>query len=242
MLLHSPDPFSLFAFNRRGWPARLVQYNMATIGEREALLTKRGDVETGVVKEKVVHVQSVGRETTLSGYLYGDTNFYIRSSAQYFRDRKLTTYIYFYYMQYVYLVVFIVSCLSPLSFILALIMTAINILFLVFYSQHLYVNIKTMVPCVLKQPTLPDRNMTTNNDHLEITAAEFSLTYAQYREHGIGVLSADGGTVQIQVFRERAMQKMRLCVVLSTVSFFVCVAMLIYCNLSAVILIHQSRT
>ena len=67
------------------------------------------------------------------------------------------------YMQSVCLVVFIVSCLSPLSFILALIMTAINIIFLVFYSQHLYVNIKTMLrsPCVLRQPTLPDRDMTS---------------------------------------------------------------------------------
>ena len=78
---------------------------MATVGETEVLVTKRGDVESGVLKENVVHVQSVGKETKSSGYLYGDTNFYIRNSAQYFRDRKLTTYIYFYYMQYVYLVV-----------------------------------------------------------------------------------------------------------------------------------------
>ena len=213
---------------------------MATVGETEVLVTKTGDVETGVLKENVVHVQSVGKETKLSGYLYGDTNFYIRCSAQYFRNRKFTTYVYFYYMQYVYLVVFIVSCLSPLSFILALIMTAINIIFLVFYSQHLYVNIKTMFPCVLRQPTLPDRDMTTNNDHLKITFAEFSLTYAQHKEHGVGVVSADGETVSIQVFRESAMCKMKLCVVLSSLSFFVCIVMLIYCNLSAVILIHEA--
>ena len=148
---------------------------MATVGETEIVVTKKRDVEAGVVKENVVHVQSVGKEIKLSGYLYGDTNFYIRSSAQYFRHRKLTTYIYFYYMQYVYLVIFIVSCLSPLSFIIVLIMTAVNIIFLIFYSQHLYANIKTMT-YVLKQPTLPDRDMTTNNDHLEITFAEFSLT------------------------------------------------------------------
>ena len=148
---------------------------MATVGETEVLVTKRGDVETGVLKENVVHVKSVGKKTQSSGYLYGDPNSYIRSSAQYFRRRKLTTYIYFYYIQYVYLVVFIVSCLSPLSFILALIMTAVNIIFLIFYSQHLYVNIKTM-PYVLKQPTLPDRDMTTNSAHLKIKFAEFSLT------------------------------------------------------------------
>ena len=118
-------------------------------------------------------------------------------------------------------------------------MTAVNIIFLIFYSQHLYVNIKTM-SYVLKQPTLPDRDMTTNNDHLEITFAEFSLTYAQYKEHGVGVVSADGETIKIQVFRESAIVKIKLCVVLSTVSFFVCIAMLIYCNLSAVILIYKS--
>lgn len=95
---------------------------MATVGETEIVVTKKRDVEAGVVKENVVHVQSVGKEIKLSGYLYGDTNFYIRSSAHYFHDRKLTVYIHFYYMQYVYLVIFIVSCLSPLSFILALIL------------------------------------------------------------------------------------------------------------------------
>ena len=213
---------------------------MATVGETEVLVEKRGDIETGVLKENVVHVQRVGKGTKPSGYLYGDTNFYIRSSAQYFPDRKLTTYIYFYYMQYVYLVVFIVSCPSPLSFILALIMTAVNIIFLIFYSQHLYVNMKTMFPCVLKQPTMPNRDMTVDNAHLEITFAEFSLSYARYQEHGFGVISADRKTVEIQVFRERAMVKMKLCVVLSTLSFFVCIVMLIYCNLSAVILIHKS--
>ena len=213
---------------------------MATVEETEVLVTKRGEVETGVVKENIVHVQSLGKEAKLSGFLYGDTNFYIRSSARYFPNQKLTTYIYFYYMQYVYLVVFIVSCLSPLSFILALIMTAINIVFLIFYSQHLYVNIKTMIPHVLKQPTLPDRKMTTSNDHLKITFAEFSLTYAQYKDHGVGVVSADGETVKLQVFQESAMVKMKLCVVLSTVSFFVCIGMLIYCNLCAVILIHKA--
>ena len=36
------------------------------------------------------------------------------------------------------------------------------------------------------------------------------------------------------------MCKMKLCVVLSSVSFFVCIVMLIYCNLSAVILIHEA--
>ena len=36
---------------------------MATVGETEVLVTKRGDVETGVLKENVFHVQSVGKET-----------------------------------------------------------------------------------------------------------------------------------------------------------------------------------
>ena len=61
---------------------------MATVGETEVLVTKTGDVETGVLKENVVHVQSIGKETKLSGYLYGDANFYIRCSAQYFRNRR----------------------------------------------------------------------------------------------------------------------------------------------------------
>lgn len=211
---------------------------MATIGEREALVSKTGDVETGVVKERLVQVQRVGRHVNLPGNLYGDTNFYIRNSANYVGDRKLTTYIYFYYMQYVYLVVFLVGCLSPLNFILAVFMTAINVIFLLFYSQHLYVNIKTM-RYVLRQPTLPDSKLNTNNAHLKITMAEFSLMYAQTREQGIGIVSADGGTVQIQVFRESAMLRMKICVVISTISFFASTVMVLYCNLWAIIAPRQ---
>ena len=211
---------------------------MATIGEGEALLTKKGDVETGVIKGRFLDVQTVGRHTNLPGNLYGDTNFYIRNSADYVGGRKLTTYIYFYYMQYVYFVVFLVSCLSPLSFILAVFMTGINVVFLLFYSQHLYVNIRTMY-YVLQQPTLPDNELSTNNAHVKITQEEFSLTYAQTKEHGIGFVSADRGTVQMQVFRESAMVRMKICVVISTLSFIVTVVMVIYCNLCAVILRHQ---
>ena len=211
---------------------------MATIEEREALLTNKGDVEAGVLKERVVHVQNVGTLASLPGNLYGDTNFYIRSSARYVGDRKLTTYIYFYYMQYVYFFVFLVSCLSPLNFVLAVIMTAINVVFLLFYSQHLYVNIKTM-RYVLKQPTVPDNKLPTKNAHLKITMAEFSLTYAQTKECGIGIVSADGGSVQIQFFGESTMLRMKVCVIISTISFFVSTVMVLYCNLWAIIAPQQ---
>ena len=207
---------------------------MAAIEEREALLTNQGDVEAGVLKERVVRVQNVGRSVSLPGNIYGDTNFYIRNSARYVGGRKLTTYVYFYYMQYIYFVVFLVSCLSPLNFILAVFMTAINVVFLLFYSQHLYVNIKTM-RYVLRQPTMPDNKLPSKNAHIKITMAEFSLTYAQTREYGIGIVSADGDSVQIQFFRESTMLRMKLCVILSTISFFASTVMILYCNLWAII-------
>ena len=103
---------------------------MATNEEKEAILTKPDDVETGVLKWRGAQIVNVGKRTNLPGNLYGDTNFYIRNSAQYVGDRKLSTYIYFYYMQYIYFVVFLVSCFSPLNFILAVIMTIINVVFL----------------------------------------------------------------------------------------------------------------
>ena len=207
---------------------------MATIEEQQAILTKQDDMEAGVLKWRGVQVENVGRQTDLPGNLYGDTNFYIRSSAQYVGDRKLTTYVYFYYMQYVYFVVFLVSCLSPLSFILAVFMTIINVVFLLFYSQHLYVNIKTM-RYVLRQPTMPDNKLPTKNAHYKITMAEFSLAYAQTKECGIGIVSADGDSVQIQVFQESAMLRMKLCVIISTISFLVSTVMVLYCNLWAII-------
>ena len=104
-------------------------------------------------------------------------------------------------MQYINFVVFLVSCLSPLNFILAVFMTVTNVVFLLFYSQHLYVNIKTMC-YVVRQPPLPDNKLPIKkfNAHYKITMAEFSLAYAQTRECGIGIVSADGDSVQIQFF------------------------------------------
>lgn len=211
---------------------------MATNEEKEAILTKPDNVEAGVLKWRGVQVENVGKRTNLPGNLYGDTNFYIRSSAQYVGDRKLSTYIYFYYMQYIYFVVFLVSCLSPLNFILAVFMMVINVFFLLFYSQHLYVNIKTM-RYVLRQPTLPDNKLPTKNAHYKITMAEFSLAYAQTREYGIGIVSADGDSVQIQFFKESTMLRMKVCVIISTISFFVSTVMVLYCNLWSIIAPRQ---
>ena len=211
---------------------------MATIEEQEAILTKQDDVEAGVLKWRGVQVENVGRWTNLPGNLYGDTNFYIRNSARYVGNRKLSTYVYFYYMQYIFFVVFLVSCLSPLNFILAVFMTIINVVFLLFYSQHLYVNIKTM-RYVLRQPTMPDNKLPTKNAHYKITMAEFSLAYAQTKECGIGIVSADGDSVQIQVFQESTMLRMKLCVIISTISFFVSTVMVLYCNLWAIIAPRQ---
>ena len=195
-------------------------------------------MEAGVLKWRGVQVENVGRWTNLPGNLYGDTNFHIRNSARYVGDRKLTTYVYFYYMQYIFFVVFLVSCLSPLNFILAVFMTIINVVFLLFYSQHLYVNIKTM-RYVLRQPTMPDNKLPTKNARYKITMAEFSLTYAQTKEHGIGIVSADGDSVQIQFFQESTMLRMKICVISLTISFFVSTVMVLYCNLWAIITPQQ---
>ena len=137
-------------------------------------------------------------------------------------------------MQYIYFAVFLVSCLSPLNFILAIFMTIINVVILLFYSQHLYVNIKTM-RYVLRQPTMPDNKLPTRNAHYKITMAEFSLVYAQTKEHGIGIVSADDDSVQIQFFQESTMLRMKLCVIISTNAFFVSTVMVLYCNLWAII-------
>ena len=49
----------------------------------------------------------------------------------------------------------------------------------------------------LRQPTLPDNKLPTKkfNAHYKITMAEFSLVYAQTREYGIGIVSANGDSV-----------------------------------------------
>ena len=76
---------------------------MATNEEKEAILTKPDDVEAGILKWRGVQVENVGKPTNLPGNLYGDTNFYIRSSARYVGDRKLSTYIRLLLLHAVYL-------------------------------------------------------------------------------------------------------------------------------------------
>ena len=82
---------------------------------------------------------------------------------------------------------------------------------------------------VLKQPIMPDHKLPAKNTRLKITMAEFSLKYAQTKKRGIGIVSADGESVQIQVFRRSTMLRMKLCVIFSTISFFVSILMILYC-------------
>ena len=207
---------------------------MATTEEQEPPLTsKKSDatVEVGALKETALqdHVQNVGTLSCLPGNLYGHTNFYIRNSARYVGNRrKFTTYIHFYYMQYVYVAVFLASVFFFYFFNIAVTTGGLNVIFLLFFSQHLYVNIKTMRH-VLKQPIMPDHKLPAKNTHLKITMAEFSLKYAQTKKCGIGIVSADGESVQIQVFRRSTMLRMKLCVIFSTISFFVSILMILYC-------------
>ena len=207
---------------------------MATVKTQTAVVTRGNDVEAGVVTGRVLNIKETGTPTNIPGNLYGDSNFYIRNSRDYVGGRPITTYVYFYFMPFIYLAVVIASLLSPLNFILAIVCLVLNIIFFLFYIQHMYVNIKTM-RYVLKQPSLPNHTMNLNNTFLEISLEEFAVAYAATKEAGIGIVSKEKGTVKIQVFKNSTKARMKTCVFMSTVSFFLSFVLICYCVSWAII-------
>ena len=207
---------------------------MATIQTQSAVVAKGEDVEAGVLRGRILNIKETGTPTTIPGNIYGACNFYIQNSRDYVGGHPLTTYIYIHFMPYIYGVIFVASLFSPLLFYLAIVCFVLNIIFLLFYIQHMYVNIKTM-RYVLKQPGVPNHLLTHNNTFLEISLEEFAVAYAATKEAGFGIVSKEKGTVKIQVFKNTTKGKMKTCVWISTLSFLTAVALIAYCGVFAII-------
>ena len=218
----------------------LVHISSSTSEEKGNVSASReeagGGVAAAVFEGEFVRVKEVGRRVNVPGNLYGKANFYIEQSRPYVGGYKLTRYMYIFYMNFAYVAVMFTTLFIPFHVAFSVIMLIVNAIFLLFYIQHMYVNIKTM-PCVLKQPSFPDRMLDTNNKILEISLENFRATYVVANEAGFGLFDYGRDSVRIQIFRESAMFKMKLCVLMSTVLFFASLIAVIYCLAWVIVLI-----
>jgi hypothetical protein len=140
-------------------------------------------------------VKSTGVAVHVTDNLYPQTNFYIQQSRGYFPDRKLQTYVYFYYFYIVYLIIFLGSFLAFLNFIYAFVMAAVNGAFLLMLTQHIFVIVTTM-RFVIKQPSVPNRTLQLNNDHIEIDLEVYRAQYAASSNAGIGLVVHGSGKIR----------------------------------------------
>lgn len=205
---------------------------------QQALITRVGDVEAGFLRGQNIQVEEVGVSVVIGEYMYCKANFYIDESRNHVGKRKLSRYIYIKWLHWFYIPIFIGSLFTPFHYIATFVLFAVNFLVFVNYFQHMYVNITTMW-YVLKQPSVPDHKLKKNNMIYEIKLENYAVVYAASHRAGMGRIFRDRGTVQIQVFRHKAMRIMKHCVITSTLCFFCSLFMFVYCFVWGVVLVLQ---
>ena len=201
---------------------------MAVVQQQQGAYASTADVEALLLEGHKFQVREFGERVFVQRNIYSRTNFYIEQSRNYVGDRKLTKYLYLAFLQWVFLILFLISFAAPANPIFAFVMGAIGILFLLIFTQHMYVNIKTM-PYVLKQPSVPNHLMNSANTFIEITMEKYGAVFAASQRAGIGYIVAGKGTVQFQVFKQQTVGIMKNCVVVSTLAFFASLVMVFYC-------------
>ena len=174
-------------------------------------------------------VKSFARRVYIAPNIYIKTNFYIKQSGNYVGDNKLTQFVYFRRMQWVYLAIVVASFFAVFSTIFSFLSLAVNAAFFIIWSQHMYVVFTTM-PLVLRQPSLPDNRMSLSNDHLQISIDQFRADFAETNDELIGIVGGNRTSGKIQVFKHSTVSLMKKCMAVSIISFIACVTMLIYCS------------
>lgn len=201
---------------------------MAT-SERQSLLVARGDgVEAALLEGEMLTVQRAASTTVfLKNNIYTKTNFYIEQSRPYFR-KHLSTYLNMWGHQWSFLSLFLLSFLTPLDPIFAIIWFVFGIPFFFLYLQHMFVNLSTM-PYVLSQPSLPDSKLDKANGFFVISYASYRAVFGETDEAVVQHVAVEGGRVKVQAFRKSAIRQMKMCVVVSTLGFFGTIWMMDYC-------------
>ena len=168
----------------------------------------------------------------LKNSYYVKTNSYIDQSRPYVGGHKLTRYLYLPLGEWFFIVIALASISAPSNAVVAFIWLAFGVFYLIIFLQHMYVNMNT-IPHVLQQPSIEDRYQQTDNAFYEITIEKYQLLFATSSDAGVGEFSAS--RVKIQVFTETAVRTIKICRILSTTGFFVCLLMIVYCFAWAIV-------
>ncbi len=189
-----------------------------------------GDVEVGELNRGLITVQSVtSRRRKIREGNYPRANFFIRQSCQYFPGKSLWTYVYFHYFWIVYIALFCASfLLSFLHSIVGYVSMGLHGLFLLMFSQHLFVILTTMHH-VLKQPAVVSNSIEGANKHIEIGLEMYRARYAVCSTAGIGFVTKETGKIQLQVFTEYSVYQMKATVWVSTLCFIAAFCMVFVC-------------
>ncbi len=165
-------------------------------------------IAVGDIKQSRVTLSSTGNRVTLTGGIYAHVNFYIRQSRKYFPQHRLRTFLYFYYMQWFYGALIFPGSLLGFHCSTALILCQIHMCFFLIYCQHLHVCLWTL-QLVMQQETVPNHTMSVANDHIVIDVEEYNLRYAATSSRGISLATCNANKIELQVFRQSAMDQMR---------------------------------
>ena len=93
---------------------------MAAVVKQNTTVTSAGNVAVGEVNRDKITIKTTGKTVTLPEFHYAEVNHYIRQSREYVQGRKLRTYVYFYFFQFVYLALFVAAFLpTSISYLLS---------------------------------------------------------------------------------------------------------------------------
>ncbi len=201
---------------------------MAATVKHESKQIRVGDVAVGEVNRDEFTIKATGKPVSVPGNMYGETNFYIEQSKQYFPNRKFRKYVYFYFMHFLYPIIFLASLASPANYIYAFVMTGVNGIFLLFYIQHLHVIAQTL-KYVMLQPSVPNNAIKLKNDHIVISIDIYRAQYAASSAAGIGIAVHGSGKIKIQIFKRSSKGVMKNTKVISIFSFIGASLMVLYC-------------
>ena len=216
------------------------QQNVNLTPKRFSAETKQtGSVKTeqGTVQlqesEKLAVEDISGTRKIINGY-YNRTNFYINVSRDYVGGATLTRYINFPFMVVLSVLAMVASLPSPVFFIYAFIMAAIDLCWLLLFAQHMYVTAKTM-PHMLKLKRLPNRMLDGNNAFFEITLERYQAVFGSLDNAQIAASDTAKGTIQLHVLSYRAVGYMKAVMVYSTFALVVFILLIFYCGIFGII-------
>ncbi len=200
----------------------------AAVHHQQGVYVTSEEAKAALISGTNIEIKETGKNVTLGNSIYSQTNFWIAQSREYVDAHTLTCYLYLIYIHWAFPALLVVSLFTPINAIFAFIMFGIGVFFFLIFTQHMYVNVKTMRH-VLKQPSVPNQWLQRRNTFFEISIEKYRAFFATSSQAGIGHVIAGTGKVKIQVFQKTAFSTMKTCIGISTIYFLLTLFMVPYC-------------